>query len=137
MKILYLSAICIILVSFAACSSPAATTSQPAPQTATGTLNTKPALPDWTVIDVSAKVTESNTVWWKYAWKLTVRNNRTDRPITLDVKIKFLDKDGFVVDDDDAYNLSVAASSEATFSEYDLIDTEVAGNIASVKAELR
>lgn len=88
------------------------------------------------IVDISTRVTESNSVWWKYAWNLTLKNN-TDRDRTVTAEIKWVDADGFVVDDDTAYSLVVPANSEKTFNDYQLIDTSVAPDVEGIKAQVR
>ena len=81
-------------------------------------------------------LTESNSSWSKFAWKLTLRNN-ADSPQAYDMVIEFRDKDGFVVDDDREYGLTVQANSERTFTGYVLVDAGVVGNVAKVGAKGR
>lgn len=90
---------------------------------------------DVEIVDVGSRVTESNDVWWKFAWKLTLRNN-TDRNRSVTGTIKWMDKDGYVVDSDRFYSLETPANSEKTFEDYTLIDTSAAVNVEGVKAEL-
>lgn len=88
------------------------------------------------IIDVDAKVTESNPTWWKYAWRLTIKNSSSS-PIVLDATIDFQDKDGFIVDDDTEYNIYVPAGEQKTFTGYQLIDASVARNVAKIAAKVR
>ncbi|HXF47991.1 MAG TPA: hypothetical protein VNL73_01020 [Verrucomicrobiae bacterium] len=87
------------------------------------------------IVEIDAKVTESNDVWWKYAWRLTVQNF-SGEPISFNATIEFLDKDGFVVDDDDEYGLYLEYGQKKTFTGYDLIVSSVAPNIVSVTAKV-
>ena len=88
------------------------------------------------VIDVSTKVTEQNTVWWKYAWVLNLKNNTSqDRSVT--AEIKWLDADGFVVDQATEWSLEVPANSEETFNGFSLITANVAPTIQTVEAEIK
>lgn len=95
-----------------------------------------PASDDWEIVSVESRVTETNNSWSKYAWKLTIRN-KSGQPQLFDAKIEFKDRDGFVVDDDDEYKLLVPANSEQTFTDYDLVNADVAGNIVSTSAKVR
>ncbi len=88
------------------------------------------------ITDIDARVTESNSTWSKFAWKLTVRN-RSDSPQRLDATIEFQDKDGFVVDDDRERGLVVPANDEATFTGYTLVDADVAGTVSRTVAKGR
>jgi len=87
------------------------------------------------IVDISTRVTESNSTWWKYAWKLTLRN-KSDQTLRLDAHIEFLDQDGFVVDDTFENNLILRAGEEDTFTGYDLIDAEIANNVEKVNAKV-
>lgn len=87
------------------------------------------------IIDISTRVTESNSVWSRFAWNLTLKNN-TDRPRTVSAVIKWVDKDGFVVDSDRQYSLSVPANAEHTFNDYKLIDASVAADVDGIEVEI-
>ena len=94
-----------------------------------------PSKPRIEVVGVEAKVTEKNNTWWKLAWKLTLRNP-TEAIMSYRATIEFHDADGFVVDDDTARNLVVAAGQEKVFTGYALVDASVAGNVASAAAKV-
>jgi len=105
-----------------------ATPAQPATSTAPADL--------FAIVAIDARVTETNDVWSRYAWKLTLRN-RDSGPHTFDVTIEFQDKDGFVVDDDNEYGLTVPANAEQTFTGYDLVGSSVAGKVARTNAKVQ
>jgi hypothetical protein len=87
------------------------------------------------VVDISTKVTEQNSVWHKYAWNLTLKNN-TDRDKTISADIQWVDAEGFVIDSHTEYSLSVPAGQEKTFTDFVLISVPGATNVESVKAEI-
>jgi hypothetical protein len=89
--------------------------------------------PDIKIVEIDAKVTEKNNSWWKYAWKLTIANSG-NQPVSLAVTIKFKDEDGFIVDEDSEYGIVVPAGTTKTFTGYQLIDAEIAANVASLAA---
>lgn len=91
--------------------------------------------PNVEIVDITTRVTESNSVWSKYAWNLTLKNN-TDREQSVTAEIKWTDAEGFVVDTDTEYDLVIPANSEKTFNDYDLIDADVAGNVEGIEAEI-
>jgi hypothetical protein len=91
--------------------------------------------PQFDIVSVDARVTESNSTWWKYAWKVTIRN-RDAQPHAYRVTVEFHDKDGFIVDTDDGEGV-VQADSETTITDYDLVTASVAGSIAGTKAKVR
>lgn len=91
----------------------------------------------WEIVEVDARVTETNDTWWKYAWKLTLRNNSTVR-MAFEATIEFQDKDGFVVDDDRADGpLVVEPGTSQTFTGYDLVTTGAATKIMRTSAKVR
>jgi hypothetical protein len=87
------------------------------------------------IVSVDAKVTESNSTWWKYAWKVTIRN-RDASSHAYRVMVEFHDKDGFIVDTDDADG-AVQANAEDTITGFALVTAGVAGNIAGTKAKVQ
>ena len=88
------------------------------------------------IVDIDARVTESNPTWWKYAWRLTIRNSGSS-PVSLTATIEFQDKDGFIIDEDVEYNLYVPAGKAKTFTGYALIDADVARNVSNIAAKVR
>ena len=87
------------------------------------------------IVDISTKVTEQNSVWWKYAWNLTLKNN-TDRDKSVRAEIKWVDADGFVVDSHTEYSLPVPAGEEKTFNDFSLVSTPGASDVGGIKAEI-
>lgn len=88
------------------------------------------------IVEIDARVTEKNNSWWKYAWKLTIRNSG-NLPVSLSATVEFQDKDGFIIDDDDEYGLVVPAGATKTFTGYQLIDADVAINVAQIGASAK
>lgn len=91
---------------------------------------------DWEIVSIDTRVTESNEVWWKYAWRLTLKNS-SDRTQVFRATIEFQDSDGFIVDSDESDVLAVPARSEQTFTGYDLVNAEVARKVARTSAKVR
>ena len=89
----------------------------------------------WDISDISTKITEQNSVWWKYSWILKIQNDGSSG-VTLDAYITWLDSDGFIVDDDRSYDLYAAPNQESTFTAYTLIDASVANSIQSINAKV-
>jgi hypothetical protein len=96
---------------------------------------TTPSEKDWRIASVDTRVTESNNVWSKYAWKLTLRND-SDQPQVFRGTIEFQDSDGFIVDTGNANDMLVPAKSEQVFTGYALIRAEVAGKVARTVAKI-
>ena len=82
------------------------------------------------------RIQERNTVWWKFAYQFTLRNN-TDRQRSLNLEIKFVDSDGFVVDDATAYDVVVPADGTVTHSDSTLIDASEAGSVTGIQIKER
>ncbi|NQS97161.1 MAG: SH3 domain-containing protein [candidate division Zixibacteria bacterium] len=92
--------------------------------------------PKFDILNVDTRVTESNDVWWKYAWQFTVKNSDSES-IVFSATIEFLDKDGFVIDTDCEYNLYVPGNKEKTFRGYALINIPGATKVAQVSVKTR
>jgi hypothetical protein len=87
------------------------------------------------IVSIDTRVTESNSTWSKYAWKLTLRN-KSARPARFEATIEWYDSDGFIVDTDRARDLVVPAQGEETFTGYALINADVAGKVAKIGAKV-
>lgn len=88
-------------------------------------------------INVSAKVTEANTTWWKWAWKLTLNNN-TAASVEVNTAVQFFDKDGYLVDEDTygVHRAVLGANSSQSFTGFSLINLPGAKNVARVGAKV-
>jgi hypothetical protein len=91
--------------------------------------------PVFEIIGIDSRVTEANSSWSKFAWKLTLQN-LTDRPLILQATIEFLDGERFVVDDSFAPDLLLRPYSENTFTGYKLITAGVVHNVTQVNAKV-
>ncbi len=90
---------------------------------------------DWSIVSIASRVTETNDVWWKYSWKLTLRND-ANQPHLFAGMIKFLDGDGFIIESDYARDMVVRPGEEGVFTGFALIKTQVAGRVARTTAEI-
>jgi len=86
------------------------------------------------LLDASARAVETNNTWWRFAWKVAVRNN-LDRAIQVKVSIQFLDQDGFVLEED-SERVTLQPYEERDVSDFDLINADTAPRVASVKGSL-
>jgi hypothetical protein len=111
-------------------SAPAALQNTPPAETPTASIEKR-----WHIVSVDTRVTESNSVWAKYAWKLTMRND-SDQPQGFRGTIEFQDGDGFIVDSVSANDMLVPAKSEEVFTGFVLIRAEVAGTVARTVAKI-
>ena len=96
-----------------------------------------PALAErkWSIVQVDSRVTESNDTWWRYAWKLTLRNDDSS-DLAFDATIEFQDGEGFVIDSDQEHGLLVPAGSEKTFTGYALVSMPGASRVARTNAKV-
>ncbi|MBT3270012.1 hypothetical protein HN371_22890 [Candidatus Poribacteria bacterium] len=87
------------------------------------------------IVDVQLRVTEKNDTWWRQAWRVTLRNNSPDT-VSVDLGVEFQDADGFIVDADTEYGLSLESGAAETFTGFGLVSMPwaetVAGGAAAV-----
>jgi len=81
------------------------------------------------------KVVEKNATWWKYSWQLTIMNG-VDSSVDCRLIIRFLDRDGYVLDTDRDYPKDLPAKAESTIRGYSLVDTELAYQVAHLEARV-
>lgn len=90
----------------------------------------------WDITEVHFGVTERNSTWWKYSWRVGVRN-RAAQPIVVRANMQFLNRDGLIVDDDDSDDTRVNPGETVSLTGYDLVTAEVAGNIVKGNARVK
>jgi len=84
---------------------------------------------------IDTRVTEANDVWARYAWKLSVLN-AGDESAQFNARIQWQDADGFVVDDDEEYGLSLSAHETQTFTGDKLISYPAASRVKQIAANI-
>ncbi|HXG57031.1 MAG TPA: hypothetical protein VNJ03_16755 [Vicinamibacterales bacterium] len=89
----------------------------------------------WEIVAVDSKITETNDTWWKYAWKLTLRNKGV-APHAFRATIEFQDKDGFIIDTSDSDTIVVQPNTDDTGTGYALIRMPGARNVARTVAKV-
>jgi hypothetical protein len=87
----------------------------------------------WQVQSVDYRVTEVNSVFARFAWKVTVWNGGT-AVRRFDLEIQFLDKGGFVVDRAYQFGQVIGPMDVKTITGDDLVRMPGAQTVASVKA---
>lgn len=87
------------------------------------------------VVKINTKVIESNDSWSKFSWKLVIKS-LVDKPVKFNVLIKFLDSDGFIVDQTSESNLLLLAQKEETYTGYALVNSSIAGKIMAILSEV-
>jgi hypothetical protein len=90
----------------------------------------------WFITDVDFGVTEQNSVFVRFGWKVTVKNG-IPRPQTYDVEVQFLDSRGLVVDTARRYRQTIAAQDEQTLRGDALISVPAAFGVTQVNAIAR
>ena len=111
----------------AAASAP---TSTPAPASA--------RQEDLTFADAAFRATESNDTFTRFSWQVTL-TDQTSQPLEVNVTAKFLDADGFVLDEDTVYHALIEAGNTQTVTDYQLIKAAVAPQVdhMQIQAEPR
>lgn len=89
----------------------------------------------WSIVEVDSRVTEQNDTWWRYAWKLTLRNDDSADAV-FDATIEFQDGDGFVIDSAQEYRLAIPGGSDRTFTGFALVRTPGAARVARTNAKV-
>ncbi len=115
-----------------AATTTAAATPSPSPATPPAPARPQP----FEIVSVDSRITESNSTWSRFAWKLTLRNTDT-QPHSFDATIEFQDADGFVVDEDDERGMAVPAGAEEVFTGFELIDAAVVSKVNRTNAKVR
>jgi hypothetical protein len=87
------------------------------------------------VTDVAMRITETNDVFTRFSWQATL-TNQTGQPLEFSVDAQFLDADGFVLDYDRVYAVSVPAQSAIHISDFALITHDVAPQVASMQIQI-
>lgn len=93
----------------------------------------EPQEPSIQIVRVATKITEKNDAYYKFSWILTIKND-ADANKSFTAKIEWLDKDGFIIDDDVVHDLTIGANKEKHFTGYALTDADVADTVSNVRA---
>lgn len=126
----------VILVTLSEPTAPQVKNSPIQDSSTTSTEEQQLVVDDIEIVNVETKVTESNSTWSKYSWLLTLKNN-TSKDKSINVELRWLDADGFVLETTDAYGLVVKANSEEKFSDYNLINASLVQDIESIEAVVK
>jgi len=96
----------------------------------------EPQAREWEIVEIESRVTERNNIWWRYAWKLTMRNiGTTTRRFT--ATIEFQDEDGFVVQSDRARDLILSGGEQKSFTGYTLVNVPGARDVERTVAKVQ
>ncbi len=83
------------------------------------------------ISNVGWAVTEQNSTWWRIAWKFTITNSGA-QPYTFNATIQYLNVNGFEVDNDLAYALTISGNITKEFTGSTLVTTSIAPNVTKV-----
>lgn len=86
------------------------------------------------LIKVDNKATEKNSVWWKYSWLVTLRNNTSQAQSTV-LTLKWVDVNNLVIEKRQK-SILLKANEEQTFNDYELVSLPVAADVNELIAEL-
>jgi hypothetical protein len=92
--------------------------------------------PEIEVTNVEYKITEKNSVWWRFSWKINVWNRGADGA-RFNAVVNFLEQQDFIVDRDYSPPFFIAAGNSDTFSGSRLINISIAPKVARARAEVR
>jgi hypothetical protein len=95
-----------------------------------------PTAKKFEITKIDSRVTESNSSWSRFAWRLTVQS-MVDVTLRLDAKIEFQDAEGFILDEGHAYNLILPAREEKTFTGFQLINANLVRKVDSINANVK
>ena len=88
------------------------------------------------IVNIATRVTEKNDIWWRFAWRLTVKN-RESHPISFQVTMEFQDTQGFIIDKDYVFRLHLGPNEKKVFTGSCTVDPKVAPQVAQTVAKVR
>jgi len=95
----------------------------------------EPSGSSFEITRIDTRITERNSSWGRFAYRLTVRNNSSS-PLLLDAEISFLDGDGFIINTANEYELPLGPNEERTFLGDTLVPEPGASRVESVSASV-
>jgi hypothetical protein len=98
--------------------------------------NAQPQEPKYklSLVNASYKIVETNSTWWKYAYKIDVKNE-TGEDIVSNAKVNFQDKDGFTLETEYVWNHNFQAGKVSSVSGFALLDSSYAGKVKKIAIE--
>ena len=95
-----------------------------------------PLIANWEVVDLDYKIVEKNETWWKFSWQATLKNN-TSSVVEFYITVNFLDRHGFIVDDDIENPPVFSSGEQRVVRGYALIDVDIASDVYDIEATIR
>jgi len=78
---------------------------------------------------------EENNSWWRYSWLFEIKSHAIER-VNFDAVLLFVDSDGFIVDNDTCYALTIESQERRVFRGFKLINAQTAGTVKELLIEL-
>jgi len=91
----------------------------------------------WFLRSLDYGVIETNRVFSRFSWAVTLNNGGGERPRAFDVTIQFLDSNGLIIDTDNLYRQVVGAFGEETFRGSALVRMPSALNVVKAVANVK
>lgn len=82
------------------------------------------------------RVTEKNKWWWRVSWVADVEN-LTDHHILFDIVLEFLDGDGYPVDKDRKYKITIPPRENRSIRGFKLINPRSAKNVKTLDHSIK
>jgi len=90
----------------------------------------------WEISESGSKVTEKNTVFWKYSWRVVIRNFGYET-IVVQTTVEFQDSQGYIIDEGTSRPTRVLAQDYAEITGTTLVKTDAAPNITQTSTKAR
>ena len=88
----------------------------------------------WVLWGLNYEITEKTPGWWKFSWQATLKNNTTST-VDFFIYVKFLDQEGFVVDDDIVNPPVFESGEQRDIRGFALIDIDIAPNVYNIESD--
>jgi|GEM_PF-1630968 len=89
---------------------------------------------DYEIVSINSKVTESNAVWERNSWIVSIKNNGP-QTLIFDLTIEFLDEDGFILNEAKEYDLVLEPYETTDYTGFSLLNLEQSRNTTNVNAK--
>ena len=87
------------------------------------------------ISNASAKVIETNRTYWKWSWKVTLKNNTSKFVKSAGVAVQFVDSAGYEIDHDSQLDVDVPPNQEVTATGTSEVALPNGRNIVHVRAK--
>ncbi len=87
---------------------------------------------NWEISNLKYQITEKTNSWWKFSWQATLKNN-TSSVVEFYITVNFLDRSGYIVDDDIEIPLVFSPGEQRVVRGYTLIDVDIASDVHDIE----